>query len=382
MTTFRLPDLGEGLQEAEIVTWHVELGQRVIADQPLVSVETDKAVVEVPAPYSGTVTALHADVGAVVPVGAALVDFDTDAKRADSGVIVGALESDTEEVLTALPAPSAQPRRASSARVRAAPAVRAHAKALGLDIETIAGSGPDGAVTVADLAGVTANAGPGAQTFQANAPAFPGGEPLRGVRRAMARAMEKSHAEIVPTNILDEVDIDHWPVDEDVTVRLIRAIAVACAAAPAMNSWYDRASASRLVHDRVDLGIAVHTDDGLFVPVFRDVGNRTPPDIRSGLKRMNEDVRNRSIPPEELKGATITLSNYGVFGAGRHAEMVIVPPQVAIVGAGRIEDRVLAVDGKPAVRRVVPVSLTFDHRSVNGGEASAFLRELMDDLRR
>lgn len=385
MTTFKLPDLGEGLQEAEIVDWHVEPGERVVADQPLVSVETDKAVVEVPAPLSGTVTTLHAEIGDVVAVGAALADFDTDEKREDTGVIVGKLETETTELAPDI-APDAnnlsrQPPFVPPSGVRAAPAVRAHARALGIDIDAVTGTGPGGSVMAADIA---VAAGAPARDMAASPPGFGSGfgsgARLRGVRRAMARAMEKSHAEIVPANVMDEVDIDHWPEDEDVTVRLIRAIAAACAAEPAVNAWYDKPSDSRLLHDTVNLGIAVHTDDGLFVPVFRDVGQRSADDIRDGLSRMKDDVRNRSIPPGELKGATITLSNFGVFGAGRYAEMVIVPPQVAIIGAGRIEHRMLVRNGAPAIRRMLPLSLTFDHRSVNGGEAAGFLVAMMADL--
>ena len=376
MTTFRLPDLGEGLQEAEIVNWHVEPGERVVADQPLVSVETDKAVVEVPAPCGGTVTQLHAQAGDVVAVGAPLVDFESEAKREDSGVIVGQLQSEAKRIETEQGAPAAPAApQARKSGVRASPAVRAHARALGLDIERVVGSGPGGSVSVSDLALLAGNTSP-----PPDAPGFEGGEQLRGVRRAMARSMERSHAEMVPANVMDEVDIDHWPDGEDVTVRLIRAIAAGCAASPALNAWYDRASDSRLVHERVDLGVAVHTDEGLFVPVFRDVGNRTADDIRDGLRRMKDDVSNRAIPPDELKGATITLSNFGVFGAGRHAEMIIIPPQVAIVGAGRIESRVVPADGGTAVHRILPLSLTFDHRSVNGGEAAGFLKAMMRDL--
>ena len=377
------------MQEAEIVDWHVEPGERVVADQPLVSVETDKAVVEVPAPLSGTVTMLYAEIGDVVAVGAPLVGFDTEEKREDSGVIVGKLDSGATRIANepdpGAPQASIQAPARTAARmapppvsgVRAAPAIRAHARALGVDIENLTGSGPDGSVTAADIAAATGHM---ASSAGGTGSAFEGGERLRGVRRAMARAMEKSHAEIVPANVMDEVDIDHWPESEDITVRLIRAISVAAVAEPALNAWYDKASDSRLIHDRVDVGVAVQTADGLFVPVFRDVGGRTAEDIRVGLGRMKEDVRNRVIPPDELKGATITLSNFGVFGAGRYAEMVIVPPQTAIVGAGRIEDRVVAVDGVPAIRRMLPVSLTFDHRSVNGGEAAGFLVAMMADL--
>lgn len=383
MSVFKLPDLGEGLQEAELVTWHVEPGERVVADQPLVSVETDKAVVEVPAPHAGTVTVLHAEVGEVVPVGAPLVEFDTDEKREDSGVIVGKLSEDAARIEDDGRITRPQTAPSGPSGVRAAPAVRAHAKALGIDIEAVSGTGPDGAVMVADLVAFQGGAVPAApeKTVELpSAPGFEGGEKLSGVRRSMARGMEMSRDQVVPANVMDEVDIDHWPDGEDVTFRLIRAIGAACVAEPALNAWYDRASDSRLLHERVDLGVAVHSDQGLFVPVFRDVAKRDAEDIRDGLRRMKEDVDNRAIPPDELRGATITLSNYGVFRAGRHSEMIVLPPQVAIVGAGRIEQRVVAVDGAPAVHRVLPLSLTFDHRPVNGGEAAGFLRAMMADL--
>lgn len=134
------------------------------------------------------------------------------------------------------------------------------------------------------------------------------------------------------------------------------------------------------MHARVDLGIAVHTEDGLFVPIMRDIGARTPGDIRAGLEALKKDVVARQIPPEELRGATMTLSNFGMFGAGRFAALVVVPPQVAIIGAGRIVPRVVAALGRPAVHRLLPLSLTFDHRVVNGGEAAHFLAALIADL--
>lgn len=133
------------------------------------------------------------------------------------------------------------------------------------------------------------------------------------------------------------------------------------------------------MHEHVDLGIAMDTEDGLFVPVLRDVGARDPADLRRGLEAMKGDVRRRSVPLEELRGQTITLSNFGMFG-GRHAALVVLPPQVAILGAGRVEDRVIAVDGKAAVRPVLPLSLTFDHRAVMGGEATRFLAAVIADL--
>jgi pyruvate dehydrogenase E2 component (dihydrolipoamide acetyltransferase) len=204
-------------------------------------------------------------------------------------------------------------------------------------------------------------------------------EPLRGMRRAMAQRMAASHAEIVPATVTDEADIGDWRQDEDATVRLVRAIAAACKAEPALNAWYDSGSAARRLMDRVDLGIAVDTEGGLIVPVLRNVVAREVTDLRTGLDHLRRDAIARSIPLEELRGATITLSNFGMIG-GRFANLIIVPPQTAIVGAGRISERVVAHRGQPAIRRLLPLSLTFDHRVVTGGEAARFLVALKSDL--
>jgi len=358
MTTFALPDLGEGLQEAEIVTWHVAVGDHVVADQPLVSVETDKAVVEIPAPQAGRIAKLVGDPGDVVQTGAPLVEFEAEGP-ADAGTVVGALPEEGEPV----PAPSGE-----GAPVKATPAVRTLARRLGVDLSLVSASGTAGTVTAADVeraAATIAGAGPP--------------EPLHGVRRAMAQRMERSHAEVVPATVMDEADIHDWPDDADVTLRLVRAVVAGCIAEPALNAWYLGRDEGRRLHKKVDIGIAMDTPDGLFVPVLRDVGNRGPEDLRRGLDRMKADVGARAVPADELRGQTITLSSFGMFG-GRHAALVVVPPQVAILGAGRVYEKVVARGGKPAVRRVIPLSLTFDHRPIMGGEASRFLAAVITDL--
>ena len=148
---------------------------------------------------------------------------------------------------------------------------------------------------------------------------------------------------------------------------------------PALNVWYDAERGARQRHEAVHLGIAVDTKDGLFVPVLRDVGRRSDTDLREGLERMKADIRARKIPPEELRGGTITLSNFGML-AGRYATPVVVPPQVAILSTGRIVPMVVVHQDKPAIRRIMPLSLTFDHRVVTGGEAARFLARAMTDL--
>ncbi|MDJ0934153.1 MAG: dihydrolipoamide acetyltransferase family protein [Kiloniellales bacterium] len=359
MSTFRLPDLGEGLQEAEIVTWHVGVGDRVVADQPLVSVETEKAVVEIPSPQSGRIAKLHQAVGDIVPIGGALVDFG-EATAAETGTVVGEIPT----AVTAVPSE----RETEVEGFKAAPAVRALARRLGIDLATVTPSGPGGAVTSKDVERAAAEA-------EGAAPL----EPLRGVRRAMARNMERSHAEVVPATVTEEADTGAWPAGEDTTMRLVRAIAAGCAAEPALNAWYFGRDQGRRLHAKINLGIAMDTEDGLFVPVLRDVGGRSVEDLRQGLEAMKHDVAARSVPLEELRGQTVTLSNFGMFG-GRHAALVVLPPQVAILGAGQVHEAVVPVAGEPAVRRILPLSLTFDHRAVMGGEAARFLAAVKVDL--
>jgi 2-oxoisovalerate dehydrogenase E2 component (dihydrolipoyl transacylase) len=363
MKNLALPDLGEGLHEAEIVAWHVSIGDHVVADQPLVSVETEKAVVEIPAPWSGRIAKLHGQPGDRVTIGTTLIEYEETA-ASDTGTVVGALPK-TEAAPAAAPEP---PSERAPTGVKATPAIRALARKLGVDLGAVAPSGADGLITRADVeraARSLSDAGPP--------------EPLRGVRRAMAGSMTRSHAEVVPATLTDDANIDSWPAGTDVTMRLIRAIVAACRAEPALNAWYDGKAVARRVHQKVDLAIAMDTGDGLFAPVLRSVERRDPPDLRRGLEAMKQDVLARKVPLEELRGATITLSNFGMLG-GRHAALVVVPPQVAIIGAGRIAPGIVAVDGKPEVRRLLPLSLTFDHRAATGGEAARFLGAMMADL--
>ena len=378
MTTFSLPDIGEGLQEAEIVAWHVGVGDHVVADQPLVSVETDKAVVEIPSPLSGHIATLHGAPGDVIDVGQALVEF-ADGEADDAGAIVGSLPPDepaepaASSVASSVAAPDG-PGHVVPGRGRATPAVRALASALGVDLSGVEPTGPDGTITRAD---VEASAGRAVDDT--------GGSdestivPLRGVRRAMDANMTRAHAEVVPATVTDEADIADWRPGTDPTMRLLRAMASACVAEPALNASYFGRQGGRRINATVDVGIAIDTADGLFVPVLRDVANRRADDLRVGLDHMRADILARTVPPDQLRGATITLSNFGTIG-GRHAALVVVPPQVAIIGAGRARDAVVARDGAIVIRRLLPLSLTFDHRVVMGGEATRFLNALKLDL--
>ncbi len=355
MTVFTLPDLGEGLQDAEIVSWHVSEGDHVVADQPLLAVETDKAVVEIPAPHSGTIVRLIAAEGDIVEIGAALVEIET-GKAQDTGAIVGQIGESAE------PAPVKKDQSAARAAFKATPAIRQLAKEKGVDLVAVAGTGPDGAILTRDV--------------EAAAPRLDGAE-LRGVRRAMARAMTKSHAAVVPATVTNTADISDWPDGEKPTLRLIGAMVAASRKEPALNAWFD--GWRRQLHDKVDLALAVDTADGLFTPVLRGV--QTAENIAAQVERATRAVRDRSIAPEDMQRATISLSNFGPIG-GSFAALVVSPPQVAIVGAGRIFEHCGIVEGQPVLRRALPLSLTFDHRVVTGGEAARFLTALREDLER
>ena len=371
MRTFVLPDLGEGLHEAEIVAWHVSVGDTVVADQPLVAVETDKAVVEIPAPWGGRIAELHGDVGDIVEVGHSLVDFAEGAAPEFTG-IVGSVP-DTAAPASTTPNPSVTPvprtTVAAGGIVQASPAVRALAKRLGVELTEVTPTGPGGLATAADVERAAQDPSDEESIF----------EDLRGPRRAMAEAMTRSGAEVVAATITDEADVDAWPAGSDATARLIRAVCVGCKAEPSLNAWLQTGATGRKVHAHVDLGIAVDSPDGLFVPVLRNAETLAPGPARERLNELIAAVRDRSIAIEDLRGATITLSNFGSLG-GRHAALVVVPPQVAILGAGRAAPRVVALDGQAVVHRVLPLSLTADHRAVAGGEAARFLAAVVADL--
>jgi pyruvate dehydrogenase E2 component (dihydrolipoamide acetyltransferase) len=356
MSTFNLPDLGEGLQEAEIVSWHVAAGDHVVVDQPLLSVETEKAVVEIPSPKSGHIAQLLAHPGERVRVGAPLLTFE-EGVHPETGTVVGEL---------AKPASAPSRAAATTGATGAMPAVRARAKELGVDLATLKGSGPNGVITRADVEAA-------AKRSSSSAGA------LRGARRTMAQSMARAWREVAHATLHDQADIESWPAQEDVTVRLIRAIVAGCKAQPSLNAGFDSASESLQQNSRIDLGLAIDSPEGLFVPVIRDVGRSTPETWRKQVDIAKTGISNRTLSPNDLRNPTITLSNFGTI-AGRHAALIIVPPQVAILGAGRISDQPVRSGGGLTMHRALPLSLTFDHRAITGGEAARFMRAVIGDL--
>lgn len=403
MKTFKLPDLGEGLPEAEIVTWHVKVGDQVKVDQPLLSVETAKAVVEVPSPWAGTIKKLHGAAGDVVPTHSALVDFEVEGGLADStppeeaprkvvkedsGTVVGNMPT-SDEVLeeTAIIGRG----RRGKAPVKAAPSARALAKQLGVDIGRCAPSGRSGVITAQDVR--AANERGGAPT--ARAPAAPAwqapakrddvnyGKPekLRGPRRAMHQSMSAARDQVMPCTLFDDADIHGWLPGQDITARVIRAIVAGCRAEPALNAWYDGEQQSRVIHAHVDLAMAVDTPDGLIVPVLRGVDALDGAGLRAAINEVKVATRDRTVSPAQMKDPTVTLSNFGMM-AGRYATPVVVPPQVAIIGTGGIRHDVVPVLGGIETHGRIPLSLTFDHRCTTGGEACRFLAAMISDLQK
>ena len=367
MKFFKLPDLGEGLQEAEIVSWAVAVGDTVAADQVLLTVETAKALVDIPSPQAGTIAHLFGRPGDVVHIGEPLLEFAGEQADASTTVVgtmreAAAAAPDRERFIIG------SPQRARGEPPAPTPAIRSLAARLGVDLAAVPPSGPGGTVTSHDVEAAAR------LDDRLSRP-----EALRGVRRAMAQNMERAQREVAQATLFDEVDIQRWPADADITLRLIVAIARACRQEPSLNAWYDGQQRSRRLLQAVDLGIAVDTAEGLFVPVLRNVGERAADDLTAGLARLKADVRARTIPPQELLNPGITLSNYGTL-SGRFGTPIVVPPTVAIIGAGSIYDAVVPWQGAPAIHPLLPLSLSFDHRCVTGAEAARFMAALKDAL--
>lgn len=378
MKIFKLPDLGEGLPEAEIHEWHVQPGDKVEVDQPLVAMETAKALVEVPAPRAGIIAKLYGKPGDIIKTNTPLVEFtssdeDEDDLIEDTGATVAGHIEVGQTVLNE--APEGLTIATTTARTSIIPALRALAKRLQVDLQHVRGSGPQGRITADDIK----RAAHQAPESSVNSTISGKTEPLRGVRRAMLQTMVAAHQRIVPTTILDDVDIQHWPHDADLTVRILQAVAHACQIEPALNAHFDDQAYTRTLADQVNIGVAMDADQGLFVPVIKQANLQHATVLRETINRFKAQIKDRSIPAIDLQGATITISNFGVF-AGRYANPIIIPPMVAILGIGRLRQAVKLVAGTCANHNILPLSLTFDHRAITGGEATRFLGAVMAHL--
>lgn len=370
MKIFNLPDLGEGLPDAIIREWYVKVGDTVKTDDPLVAMETAKALVDLPAPYAGTVEKLFGHAGDTIDTGKPLIGFEGegDAAPSDKGTVVGNLQtSGSIQEQSSLSARSAP----TGAALKATPAVRMLARQLNVDLTTLTPSGPH--ITADDV-----KAAARIQT-QASSTLTGPAEKLSGVRRAMAISMAKAQQEVAAASLMDEADLHAWAAGQDTSLRLLRALAHACQTVPLLNSYYDHSQMAIQQHEQIHVGLAVDTPHGLYVPVLHDVGNRSDAELRADINRYKEQAQSHSIPQKDLQGATILMSNVGVI-AGQYAVPVVTPPMVAIVAFGRMKPTVFMGAEGPETHRLLPISLTFDHRPVTGGDAARFLRALIEHL--
>lgn len=378
MKIFHLPDLGEGLAEAEIREWYVKEGDVVKVDQPLVSMETAKAVVDVPSPYAGKIVKLHGGKNEVVKTGASFITFELEGQAAekekDKGSVVGKLETSAQKWDESAVIIGGAKSRTST--IKAMPAARVLAGEFNIDLAQVKGTGAQGIITVEDVKKQMNHSAPAAaQRFEGET------EALHGVRRVMAQAMVQSHRDIVPVTIIETADISHLPPKIDMTVLLLKAMVAAAKIEPAMNVWFDGQHLEVKKFKEVNIGLALDSPEGLFVPVIKQAEQLSDEALRKQIDHYKEAVKTRSIPPADMQGATITLSNFGTI-AGQYATPIIIPPAVAILGCGRSREAVVVKNGEMKAGKVLPLSLTFDHRAATGGEATRFIAAVIQYLQR
>ncbi|MFJ2749539.1 dihydrolipoamide acetyltransferase family protein [Streptomyces sp. NPDC087297] len=425
---FKLPDLGEGLTEAEIVRWLVAVGDVVAIDQPVVEVETAKAMVEVPCPYGGVVTARFGEEGTELPVGAPLItvavgasSLPADAPAAEAAEAEGtgnvprpligygedhsrpARRRRVRPVTAAVSAPAVAAPVAPAVPVAPAapagpvpvisPLVRKLAKDGGVDLRALRGSGPDGLILRADVeAALAALRAPEPDPVAAVAPTTTAAQgeriPLKGVRGAVAEKLSRSRREIPDATCWVDADATELMAARaamnavggpkiSVLALLARICTAALAKYPELNSTVDLAAKEIVRLPSVHLGFAAQTERGLVVPVVRDAQNRNPESLSAEFARLTEVARAGKLAPADLTGGTFTLNNYGVFGVDGSTP-IINHPEAAMLGVGRIIDKPWVHEGQLAVRKVVQLSLTFDHRVCDGGTAGGFLRFVAD----
>ena len=382
---FKFPDVGEGIAEAEIIRWLVKEGDAVKEDQDLLEVETDKAILTLNSPYTGKVTKLHGKAGDIIKVGDVLTTFDAGGKEAtlvepekrDSGTVVGSL-SDDEVVEVIRP-------------VQATPTVRAFAKQTGIDLAKVKGTGPGGRITKEDVE----RAATKTQQTNAETDAYGSVEkiPLRGIRRTVAKRMAEASKRVAEVTIWEDADITELErvrarerrVAEEKGVRLtylpfiMKAVIPALNAHPYFNASLDEGAEAIVLKKYFNIGIAVDTTDGLIVFVIKEADKKNILDLAKETAALADKARLRKIDLHELKGSTFTITNYGVVGAS-YGTPIINYPEVAILGLGKIEDRPVVRNGEIAIRKMMPLSLAFDHRVIDGVEAGRFLGVVIQHL--
>jgi 2-oxoisovalerate dehydrogenase E2 component (dihydrolipoyl transacylase) len=404
---FKLPDLGEGTVESEIAEWMVKVGDTVKEEDPICSMLTDKAAVELSAPVSGVVKSLAGDIGDVIAVGAALVVFETSATAVASKTGESAVNQDkrnADDAAKAQPSPSATPASASGhEKVRTSPSIRRMARESGVDLSQVSGTGPRGRILKEDFEAFLAQAGSGS-TPTAAAGATSVGQGLKraagsteikviGMRRKIADRMEMANREIPQISYVEEIDITALESlrvhlnsqaaagGEKLTLLPFIAMALVRALAryPQSNSHYDPERKVLIRHNAVHLGIATQTDDGLKVPVVRHAEARGLQDMAAEIRRISGAARDKSAKREELSGSTITITSLGKLG-GIVTTPIINLPEVAIIGVNKAVDRVVVENGQVVIRRIMNLSSSFDHRFVDGYDAAELIQAVKNLL--
>jgi pyruvate/2-oxoglutarate dehydrogenase complex dihydrolipoamide acyltransferase (E2) component len=349
--TFKLPDLGEGLTEGEVGRWLVAEGDEIGEDDPLVEVRTDKATVEIPSPYAGTVLRIVVAEGEIAPVGAVLVVIgEPDETLPEPATMASDTVSQGENV--------ASPAAAPAPRIAATPLVRKIAEELGVDLATVQGTGPGGRIGEDDVRSAAA----------CGAVAEGRREPLRGLRRVIAEHMTRAHREIPPVTWVEECDFENIDL-ERLLALVVKACAQSLADFPELNARFE--GDAILYLERYDLGVAVQTDEGLVVVVVRDAGSKSVEEIDADIRRLAEKARGGSLAPEDVRGSTFTVTSAGK-AAGLFQTPIVNHPEVAILSVGRIAPRPVVRDGKVIVRRTGTIAVSFDHRVVDGARAAEF----------
>ena len=383
---FHLPDVGEGISEAEIVRWLITEGSTVTEDQDIVEIETDKAIVALPSPHAGKIIKLHRKQGDLTKVGEILVTIETDeagqpeppAPQTDRGTVVGSLGDDE---MIELPAP-----------VKAMPAVRALAKKLGVDLTKIRGTGGEGKITREDVERAVQNLPP-ETVYDADASGPIERVPLRGLRRTIAKRMHAARQRVSDVTIWEDADIadldrirskeKEIAAQEGIKLTylpyVIQATLDALKAHPYLNATLDDEGEEILLKKFYNVGIAVDTADGLMVFAIKRADQKSLLDLAQEISTLAEKARTRRLDLSELRGSTFTITNYGVIGA-TYGTPIINYPEVGILGIGRIQDRPVVDDGGIAIHKIMPLSLVFDHRVVDGVEAARFLNVIIERL--
>jgi len=393
---FKMPDLGEGTVSAEVVEWKVKVGDMVQEDQVIAEVMTDKAAVEIPSPVTGRVMSVTGQPGDMVAVGAELIAFDTSgAAPAEPAAAPKAAAAAAPAPAAAPPSPVASaPAAAIATRVMASPATRRKAHVAGVDLATVAGSGPGGRISAADLESVIAGKGSGGARPAAFVPKK-GVEEIKviGVRRVIAERMSAAKRNIPHFAYVEEVDVTELEAlrqylnsrqpkgSPSLTYLpfLVAALVRVLEKFPQCNALHDAERNVILRHGAVHVGVATQTPDGLKVPVVKHAEARSLADLAAEIRRVSEAARTNKATREELTGSTITVTSLGRLG-GIASTPVINAPEVAIVGVNKAVERPVVVDGTIAIRRIMNLSSSFDHRFVDGFDAAAMIQALKERL--